>query len=891
VRLRRGKVIVLSALAPIYAHASVVVEQLEALETPNTHAYAPIDFNGSPVVTVTTGVFSGITFHAIDPTDVNLTDSSHASSVGQNLYASGVPGNPYVTDVYCGEADPFFGTVLLPQNTVSTSGPIPGHFVTGAQIINNSYVGGLNSDLDGLRRFDFMIQRDDVTFVAAAAINSTNLSGAYQDWTAYDALSVRSDNTDFIPGTSPGKSHPDVWAPGEASFATGAVSGYVAGLYGHAQAVGQTDAQHDVVMRSLIMSGADKSEWSRDTANNLSALFGAGNADYNNSLASLQGGQQSIQALSGGSVTGTLATGLKGWAYGNVPAGGQSVLMFHTSSSITGITASLNWDVTSKSTTNTIDTTNTGSLFADINLEIRPVTFSGGHYALGPSLNDTTLVSNASNDNVQYIYTTSTLAPGNYAFVMTGDAALSPAVGLSYIMQSAATVNQWAQSTGGTWNNSANWSNGIPNAPGAQANLLTSPTGLTSSGSITLDGARVVGEMTFNNANSYSIDPGAGGSLTINDVGDPGGVYPSINVVLGNHSITAPVSLAAGLNVSTTAGNGLNITNNLTGVGGLITGGKGTLTLGGIDNYGDTNVSGGTLTVNGSIASTNVTVASGATLLANGSLSTSMALSANGSVTFGANAGNTVVARTLGSINIGAGGLVTLASTPNVSRTVLVTGGLVLANSGAIWTGKLDLNSNDMIVKNGSVGNIFSQLKSGRTGGHWNGAGGIVSTTAGADTKFLTTLGFIPNNDGLGNRIYGNGAPYGLFDGQDPSLTDVLVKYTYYGDADLNGVIDGRDYAKIDIGFASHLTGWLNGDFNYDGVVNGVDYSLIDNAFNQQTISLSALASSLSVGGAAVIALSSSASVPEPGSLTGLVIAAGLLSRRRARTLRRGDVV
>src|SRR5258707_1465024 len=111
VRLRRGKVIALAAFAPVYAHASVIVEQLEALEAQNPHQYAPIDSAGSPVVTVTSGIFSGITFHAIDPTDVNSTNSSHASTVGQVLYGSGTAGNPYVTDVYCGEADSFFSTI------------------------------------------------------------------------------------------------------------------------------------------------------------------------------------------------------------------------------------------------------------------------------------------------------------------------------------------------------------------------------------------------------------------------------------------------------------------------------------------------------------------------------------------------------------------------------------------------------------------------------------------------------------------------------------------------------------------------------------------------------------------------------------------------------------
>jgi hypothetical protein len=43
------------------------------------------------------------------------------------------------------------------------------------------------------------------------------------------------------------------------------------------------------------------------------------------------------------------------------------------------------------------------------------------------------------------------------------------------------------------------------------------------------------------------------------------------------------------------------------------------------------------------------------------------------------------------------------------------------------------------------------------------------------------------------------------------------------------------DYVRVDIGFNTHLTGWLNGDFNYSGSVNFDDYVLIDIAFNTQS--------------------------------------------------------
>jgi hypothetical protein len=80
----------------------------------------------------------------------------------------------------------------------------------------------------------------------------------------------------------------------------------------------------------------------------------------------------------------------------------------------------------------------------------------------------------------------------------------------------------------------------------------------------------------------------------------------------------------------------------------------------------------------------------------------------------------------------------------------------------------------------------------------------------------------------------GSSALVSTFDGQSVGSADVLVKYTYFGDANLDGTVNATDYIAIDNGFNSSGNSWVNGDFNYDGVVNGDDYSLIDNAYNTQ---------------------------------------------------------
>jgi hypothetical protein len=79
--------------------------------------------------------------------------------------------------------------------------------------------------------------------------------------------------------------------------------------------------------------------------------------------------------------------------------------------------------------------------------------------------------------------------------------------------------------------------------------------------------------------------------------------------------------------------------------------------------------------------------------------------------------------------------------------------------------------------------------------------------------------------------IYGAAA---TFTGQTIDTTALLIKYTYYGDADFNGKVNFDDYVRTDAGFNNHRSGWLNGDYNYNDEVSFDDYVLIDLGFNTQ---------------------------------------------------------
>ena len=149
----------------------------------------------------------------------------------------------------------------------------------------------------------------------------------------------------------------------------------------------------------------------------------------------------------------------------------------------------------------------------------------------------------------------------------------------------------------------------------------------------------------------------------------------------------------------------------------------------------------------------------------------------------------------------------------------------------------LDIGTSELDFPSGSLATLTNQIKQGLNldGTAWNGSGGITSSAAASDTTHLTAVGVIVNNDGHGNSLYGTGAALGAFGSNSPGLNDVLVRYTYFGDANLDGKVDGSDYSRIDASALSEqssgypVSGWFNGDFNYDGVIDGSDYTLIDN--------------------------------------------------------------
>jgi hypothetical protein len=197
--------------------------------------------------------------------------------------------------------------------------------------------------------------------------------------------------------------------------------------------------------------------------------------------------------------------------------------------------------------------------------------------------------------------------------------------------------------------------------------------------------------------------------------------------------------------------------------------------------------------------------------------------------------GGTIISAT-GTMNV------TAAGTRNSTRPLTISGLATLASGGNKMlvltsltingSGKLDMFDNDLLLNYtgaSQLAAIQALINSGRNGGDWLG-NGITSTSARTHVSQITTLGAMEATD----YDIANGAG-SLFNGVDPDSTAVLVKYTYYGDTDFNGSVDGDDYSRTDSGFNLGQGGWLNGDSDGNGFVDGDDYALLDLAFNLQS--------------------------------------------------------
>jgi hypothetical protein len=217
---------------------------------------------------------------------------------------------------------------------------------------------------------------------------------------------------------------------------------------------------------------------------------------------------------------------------------------------------------------------------------------------------------------------------------------------------------------------------------------------------------------------------------------------------------------------------------------------------------------------------------------------------------------------------------VSVKGTPNsASGTSVIPSPLTIATGGV-----LDLTNNSMVIDyNDPVGtqvtDVRDHLRNGR----------LTTSSATATTR----LGY-GDNEVLNKTSFG---------GVSVDTSSILIKYTYAGDADLDGDADGVDIGTWATNFTGELGGtgsmvWTQGDWDYDGDVDGVDAGLWAQAFTGELggagLGSVVVDAPLKPEAAAILKGLGVTVVPEPALAGSIFLASAALvgCRRRSRARR-----
>lgn len=274
----------------------------------------------------------------------NKTNSTHASTMARIILGNSSSIAPGANTITVYEAGLFLANQLR-----APSGSVPQ--TLNFRVQNHSWIGSFKTtpydDVLGLRRFDFMIDRDNVT--ALVGLNNGTSAGLPSFFAhSYNAIAVG--RTDGLHSTGlttladygPGRSKPDIVVPRDTvSRATASISSVATLLH---SAVAGTDAEKSEVMKAILLAGATKHNnvpvfesgnpmpiasgsmlaggWSRTATQPLDDTYGAGQVNVFNSYLMTMGGHY------GGSHTDPITVGSHGWDYQTVNPGIENELRY-----------------------------------------------------------------------------------------------------------------------------------------------------------------------------------------------------------------------------------------------------------------------------------------------------------------------------------------------------------------------------------------------------------------------------------------------------------------------------------------------------------------------------------------------------------------------------------
>lgn len=333
-----------------------------------------------------TGILTGKT---ITPHSGASEASGHASGVA-NLFCGSQSMTPGVTELHVWWADEFAGEVFF-------SNPVPSF--TGS-VQNHSWVGEDTDDnvnLEFIRRFDFMVDRDAV--VALTPLNNGPsmakfLANAYHGITAGrmdGGHALTHSNLDVS-----GRMKPDVVVNASFTSTASPCVGSVATLLLDAMRPAFPDADDPRVVKAVILSGASKQNllgWKRlGTSRPYDEVHGAGQLNVLNAYHILAAGRQTASE--------STPRGLRGWDRGVSSTAAPRHYFFSLLPYQWGATvsATITWH-------RSITSNHTVSTLADLNLRLR--------HASGFTAGAVVDESVSSIDNVEHIFRRN-LPPGDY---------------------------------------------------------------------------------------------------------------------------------------------------------------------------------------------------------------------------------------------------------------------------------------------------------------------------------------------------------------------------------------------------------------------------------------------------------------------------------------------
>lgn len=141
--------------------------------------------------------------------------------------------------------------------------------------------------------------------------------------------------------------------------------------------------------------------------------------------------------------------------------------------------------------------------------------------------------------------------------------------------------------------------------------------------------------------------------------------------------------------------------------------------------------------------------------------------------------------------------------------------------------GVLDVRNNTFVYDwdtnpAGQLAFVGNYVAGGYNGGAWNGAG--IRSSLGNATEYA--VGYANSGDILG-------AGGGTIGGASVDGTATIVRFTRYGDANLDRTVGLADFARLGSGFNQAGTHWSAGNFNYAGGTTIADFSLMASNYNQ----------------------------------------------------------